>query len=84
MGSNYSICDILHRNSSSEEAIRIEQIMQPYANVLIFVKSLMTNAIPAILALFLGPWSDKYGRRPLLLFGYGGKYGLLYTFLSIH
>lgn len=76
--SNYSNCNILHTNSSSEAAIIIEKDVQTYASVLIFAKSLMNNAVPAILALFLGPWSDKYGRKPLLLVGYGGEYTLYF------
>lgn len=36
-------------------------------------KSMIESIIPAAVSLFIGPWSDKFGRRPVMLtstFGY--------------
>lgn len=36
-------------------------------------KSMIESIIPATVSLFIGPWSDKFGRRPVMLtstFGY--------------
>ncbi|XP_057320094.1 tetracycline resistance protein, class D-like isoform X2 [Microplitis mediator] len=67
---NESTCDILHTNSSSEEARELNKIVQPHASYIIMCKLLIESILPAIFILFLGPWSDKYGRKPLLTVGY--------------
>lgn len=36
-------------------------------------KSMIESIIPAAVSLFIGPWSDKFGRKPVMLtstFGY--------------
>ncbi|KAG8039661.1 hypothetical protein G9C98_000390 [Cotesia typhae] len=73
MGTNKNNCDILHTNSSSDEAKELDKIVQPHASYLIMCKSLIEGIVPAFLVLFLGPWSDTYGRKPLLIIGYFGK-----------
>ncbi|CAD6234912.1 GSCOCG00007759001-RA-CDS [Cotesia congregata] len=70
MKENMTSCDILHTNSSSEEARALQKIIQPYASNIIMCTSIMRSIFPAMLILFFGPWSDKYGRKPLILIGY--------------
>ncbi|XP_046865770.1 proton-coupled folate transporter isoform X2 [Drosophila willistoni] len=36
------------------------------------VSSLMESFFPAVVSLFFGPWSDKFGRRPILLAAFVG------------
>lgn len=36
-------------------------------------RSLLESIIPAIVSLFIGPWSDKFGRRPIVLTTFTGK-----------
>lgn len=31
------------------------------------VTSIFTSVIPALSSFFLGPWSDKFGRKPILI-----------------
>lgn len=76
---NETECLILHKNSSSAEALRINKIVQPYASLIITSKSFLESIWPSCLSLFLGPWSDKYGRKPILISGYLGNY--VYTIL---
>ena len=76
-GLNSSECDILHKNSSSEEAMKIEKLVQPHTGLLLVLKSCIEIIFPTILSLFLGPWSDKNGRKPLLLFPFTGIYKYL-------
>ncbi|XP_008554902.2 tetracycline resistance protein, class D [Microplitis demolitor] len=66
---NETDCNIIHTNSSSEEARELNKIVQRDASYVIMSKSLMTSILPSFLILFLGPWSDKYGRKPLLITG---------------
>ncbi|XP_057320091.1 tetracycline resistance protein, class D-like [Microplitis mediator] len=66
---NETDCNIIQTNSSSEEARELNKIVQLHASYVIMSKSLMTSILPSFLILFLGPWSDKYGRKPLLIIG---------------
>ncbi|KAL6254886.1 hypothetical protein P5V15_014228 [Pogonomyrmex californicus] len=81
---NKTECDILHNNSSSEEALRINSIVQPYTGLILMGKSFIESIFPTILTLFLGPWSDKYGRKPILISVYIGISStfFLLTFMS--
>ncbi|XP_077266031.1 putative peptidoglycan muropeptide transporter SLC46 isoform X1 [Temnothorax americanus] len=79
---NKTECLILHNNSSSQEALRINSMVQPYASLIVMGKSFMDSISPSILSLFLGPWSDKYGRKPVLLLGYIST-SLNYLLLSV-
>ncbi|XP_036331955.1 proton-coupled folate transporter-like [Rhagoletis pomonella] len=45
----------------------IEKRVQPYVSHIILANSLVSSIVPAILALFIGSWSDRFGRRPVLL-----------------
>ncbi|XP_011496068.1 PREDICTED: proton-coupled folate transporter-like [Ceratosolen solmsi marchali] len=69
---NNSECDILHENSSSKEAIIVEKLVQPHTGLILVLKSCIETIFPTIMSLFLGPWSDKNGRKPLLIFPFTG------------
>ncbi|XP_032676619.1 uncharacterized protein LOC116846636 isoform X3 [Odontomachus brunneus] len=67
---NQTECLILHNNSSSPEALKINLQVQPYASLILMSKSFIESIFPSFLSLFLGPWSDKHGRKPVILSGY--------------
>lgn len=52
---------------------RIETQVQPYVARILMARSLLESIIPAIVSLFIGPWSDKFGRRPIVLTTFTGK-----------
>ncbi|KAL0113780.1 hypothetical protein PUN28_012713 [Cardiocondyla obscurior] len=79
---NQTECLILHNNSTSEEAHKINSKVQPYASLIVMSKFFMESVSPSLLVLFLGPWSDKYGRKPVILSGYIST-SLNYLLLSI-
>lgn len=62
---NKTVCDQL--GTGSDEGREIESLVQPHASIIIMAKSLISYILPAILSVFLGPWSDLNGRRLLLL-----------------
>lgn len=70
---NYGKCDLLHTNSSSQEAKNVQRSVQPHASDILLCKTLIEGILPAILSLFLGPWSDKYGRKPILIAAFTGE-----------
>ncbi|CAH2042468.1 unnamed protein product, partial [Iphiclides podalirius] len=45
----------------------LEEDVQKYATFVLTVKSVMESVTPAILSMFLGVWSDTYGRKPLIV-----------------
>lgn len=45
----------------------LEEKVQPYAATITMTIVLLTSVVPALVALFLGPWSDKFGRKPVIV-----------------
>ncbi|XP_076233559.1 putative peptidoglycan muropeptide transporter SLC46 isoform X2 [Calliopsis andreniformis] len=85
LGINTSECNLLHQNSSSTEALKIDEQVQPIASLILMIKSCIESIFPAILSLFLGPWSDTYGRKPIMISGYIGislTY-LIFSFMTV-
>ncbi|CAD7014373.1 uncharacterized protein LOC101459008 isoform X2 [Ceratitis capitata] len=51
----------------TEESEAIETEIQPYVARIIMTSLVISSVLPAFLSLFIGPWSDKFGRRPVLV-----------------
>lgn len=45
-----------------------EKIVQPYVANLGMYKLIMESIVPTVTSFFIGPWSDTYGRRPIMIF----------------
>lgn len=71
-----SICALLGFKFDNE-TIALEKIVQPHAAIIGTTKSMLETIVPACLCFFIGSWSDKYGRRPVMLTSLGGVYQLL-------
>ncbi|XP_030385667.1 proton-coupled folate transporter-like [Scaptodrosophila lebanonensis] len=63
---------LLGLNKETPEAQIIEEIVQPYVSQILMATSIFESIIPAFVSLFIGPWSDKFGRRPILLTTFTG------------
>ncbi|XP_071034460.1 proton-coupled folate transporter isoform X3 [Parasteatoda tepidariorum] len=63
---NYSqnVCDNLHNQSNEMHRNKVEMIANNYNLYLSFLVP-----VGAFMVIFLAPWSDKYGRKPLLIYG---------------
>lgn len=55
---------VIPKNATSKD---IETKVQPYVAKIIMTSSVINSVLPAFLSLFIGPWSDKFGRRPILV-----------------
>lgn len=44
----------------------VEEVLQPYVANILMTISILNSIVPAILCLFLGQWSDKFGRKKIL------------------
>ncbi|XP_065094541.1 probable peptidoglycan muropeptide transporter SLC46 [Ochlerotatus camptorhynchus] len=67
--SNETACSLLKSSGVSDNqtiAIYLEEKVQPYAATISMTIVLLTSVVPALVALFLGPWSDKFGRKPVI------------------
>ncbi|EDW58819.1 probable peptidoglycan muropeptide transporter SLC46 [Drosophila virilis] len=65
---NETDCEPLLGNDRGSEATkRLEIKVQGYSADITMAISLLESIIPAFVSLFIGPWSDKFGRRPILL-----------------
>ncbi|KAH8253159.1 hypothetical protein KR032_003826 [Drosophila birchii] len=72
---NATECEpLLGIDRGSEADKKIEIIVQTYSANIMMTTSLLESIIPAFASLFLGPWSDKFGRRPILLTTFTGSY----------
>ncbi|KAH8284796.1 hypothetical protein KR054_001181 [Drosophila jambulina] len=68
---NATECEpFLGTNRASDKA-KASQV-QEYASTITMASSIIESTVPAIVSLFLGPWSDKFGRRPILLSTFTG------------
>lgn len=70
---NESDCSQLGNGEESEHLANIERAVQTYASKIFMCRAILENIVPALFSLFIGPWSDKYGRRPVLLCSFAGK-----------
>ncbi|XP_016968034.1 proton-coupled folate transporter [Drosophila biarmipes] len=70
---NATECEpFLGTDRASAEVKKIEGQVQEYASTITMISSMLESTVPAIVSLFLGPWSDKFGRRPILLSTFTG------------
>lgn len=77
---NETDCDIIHKNSSSDEAINIQELVQPHSGVILMLQECITKIFPTFMSFYIGPWSDKYGRKPVLLISLIGKFFFFLSF----
>uniref|UniRef100_A0A7G3B2D9 Putative transporter add1 major facilitator superfamily protein n=1 Tax=Lutzomyia longipalpis TaxID=7200 RepID=A0A7G3B2D9_LUTLO len=83
LGFNESDCRQLGTANESEYIESLEQKVQPYTAKIIMVRSLMEQILPAFCSLFLGPWSDKFGRKPLLYACFSGYISVFFLLVGI-
>ncbi|EDW08181.1 proton-coupled folate transporter [Drosophila mojavensis] len=65
---NETQCEpLLGVDRGSQETKKLETEVQGYSADITMAISLLESIMPAFVSLFIGPWSDKFGRRPILL-----------------
>uniref|UniRef100_A0A0A1WMV0 Solute carrier family 46 member 3 n=1 Tax=Zeugodacus cucurbitae TaxID=28588 RepID=A0A0A1WMV0_ZEUCU len=79
---NETDCGLLGTKNASEHIKRIETTIQPYAARIFMTSSLIESFVPAFCGVFIGAWSDRFGRKPLLITAYSG-YALYYAIAAI-
>jgi PCFT/HCP family folate transporter-like MFS transporter 1/3 len=79
---NKSECALLGSQDADNETSKLEKIVEPYAATLNMVHSLTEACFSAVICLFVGPWSDRFGRKPILIIPIIG-YLLFYVFFAV-
>ncbi|XP_058828281.1 tetracycline resistance protein, class D-like isoform X2 [Topomyia yanbarensis] len=82
LGINQSECALLGTENETEATKDLEKTVQPYTTNILMAKSLIESIIPALCSMFIGPWSDKYGRKPVLLSTFIGSF-FSYSLLAL-
>lgn len=72
LGYNETDCNQLGQGEESEHLAEIERAVQTYAAKVFMCRAILENIVPALFSLFIGPWSDKYGRKPVLMCSFAG------------
>lgn len=62
-GYDIDICTQLDNKTLSHE---VEAEIQPYVANILMTLNVLSSIVTTVLSLFLGPWSDKYGRKKVL------------------
>ncbi|XP_018790462.1 PREDICTED: proton-coupled folate transporter-like isoform X2 [Bactrocera latifrons] len=76
---NESDCGQLGTKNASEHVKQIETTIQPYAARIFMTSSLIESFVPAFCGVFIGAWSDRFGRKPLLITAYSAIIAQLST-----
>ncbi|KAJ8955901.1 hypothetical protein NQ318_005449 [Aromia moschata] len=66
LGYNKSLCALLG-NVDTNETEKLEKLVEPEAATISMVGSTIGSVYTVILCLFIGPWSDRFGRKPVLI-----------------
>lgn len=66
------------------EGMSLEEKVQPIAANLLMVKNLTEAVLSIFFTLFIGPWSDKFGRKPILVSTTVGFFLTYLTLMILH
>lgn len=71
---NATKCDVLVYKIDTQEARELESVLEPHVTLLQMYRTVIESCVPVILSLFVGPWSDHHGRKPLILWPMFGMF----------
>lgn len=71
LGFNESDCSQLG-NEDNSVTRWLEPKVQPTVNKINMVNSVINSSLPLIFCMFVGTWSDKFGRKPFMILCYAG------------
>ncbi|XP_076269604.1 putative peptidoglycan muropeptide transporter SLC46 [Rhynchophorus ferrugineus] len=80
--SDCALLGIVNNNMTRE----LEKHVQPYANNISLDEHIIHSVLSSLIGLFLAPWTDKFGRKPILIAGLLGgliSLGLHLVFAAI-
>ncbi|XP_063830514.1 probable peptidoglycan muropeptide transporter SLC46 isoform X1 [Ostrinia nubilalis] len=72
LGHTVGECHTFLEPDSMNHTQELENEVQKYVTMVNAAQTVIAAVVPAALSLFLGVWSDKYGRKPLLVWTFLG------------
>lgn len=57
----------------NETTASLERKVQPTFNYINMVSTVMNSLVPLVFCMYVGTWSDKFGRKPFMLLSLIGK-----------
>ncbi|XP_050096471.1 proton-coupled folate transporter-like [Anopheles aquasalis] len=82
LGKNESLCAQLGTENETKEVQDLEKLVQPYSANILMAKSLVESIVPALCSMLIGPWSDRYGRKPVIIACFTGAF-LTYAIVAL-
>lgn len=79
---NATDCRKLSTRNTTDYIRKIEEDIQPYVARFFMINSVIQSIVPALCGSFVGAWSDRFGRKPLLIASFTG-YLLFYGVTSV-
>lgn len=79
LGYNQTECAMLGSGTRNQNITNLEKLVQPHAAVISMAIDFVNYIMNTFVCLFLGAWSDKYGRKPVLMSSLTGMFLLCYT-----
>ncbi|CAH1961523.1 unnamed protein product [Acanthoscelides obtectus] len=73
LGYNQSECALLG-NVDNNITEHLEKLVEPEANIIGMVKGTIGSIFSVIICIFIGPWSDRFGRKPVIVANLIGMY----------
>lgn len=67
LGYDESLCNELGKSTDRQDIKDLEKKVQKSANIIVMVLEMPPALIPVLINVFAGAWSDRYGRKPVLL-----------------
>lgn len=78
---NVTLCEKLGSRIGDNSSEILETTVQPYANDIIMCINIIQAVVSCFVCTILGPWSDKNGRKPILI---SATAGLLNFFVVLN
>lgn len=80
LGESEEVCRRLERKDDGLDSKDLETKVQPFVAHYLMVKVIIEALIPAVMSLFVGAWSDKHGRKKVILLAYSGFVAQFFLF----
>ncbi|KAF5308139.1 hypothetical protein FQR65_LT06318 [Abscondita terminalis] len=72
LGHNESLCALLGTENDNNETDKLEKEVQPLAAKISATSTVIDTIFEPLLCFFLGSWSDRFGRKPVMLLSIAG------------
>lgn len=69
---NVTTCEVLINDLIPDNLVPQEEQLEKVASRIFMCRGVLESIVPALISFLIGPWSDKFGRKPVLLSAFFG------------